>query len=30
MSPPNSSVEDLTSAVTVFGDGASKEIVKVK
>ena len=30
MSPPNSSVEDLTSAVTVFGDRASKEIVKVK
>ena len=30
MSPPNSSVEDLTSPVTVSGDRASKEIVTVK
>lgn len=28
--PENSHVETLTSSVFVFGDGASKEAVKVK
>lgn len=30
VSPPNTYIEALTSNGTVFGDGASKEVVKVK